>query len=800
MKVTLRFSGLFFGLFVWSTMAWAQPANDKCVDAIDILVYDNRDEAVRTDGDTRNTTDGNLDNIPACSVNFKRDDVWYRVVAPDPAPEHGWSIEFEFGLEPTDIRLVGFALYASCDATPANQPLYCTVTSMDNLLSISQCPQTVVAGETYYIRVWSAEGLDPDWQVGWGTFRIFSYLNGESSAEALWGNEPGQGDFDGGLNGWTAVGLACSGGDAANATWVWDPIGSALSGAYATGQVNLSPTYCNGAMVFNSDFLDNGGIAGNFGGGTCPANQSAELISPIIDISEFDVAGVVVQFHQSIREFNSRHFVGFSLNGGETWQEVEINTDIPVNSGHLNETIRVALPGAVGASQLQVKFRIDGNYYYWVIDDVKIVPRECTNTRVQRNFFAVAPFALVPTHMVHDYPILADILNAGACEQTNVILNHTVQSSTGNVIYDEDNFYGTLISDQLAENDLFDAFVEVPKIPATYTGTYTLTQDMEDFDPSDNTLSYTFRVGGNELALEEAFTRSITPAASNYNAGAPMSYAYGNFFWAAAEAKVNAINWGVNNPDDMAGIAVNVHLLQWTDTNGDGTSSFNERRFVGTAEYTFVGNEGDNVTIRSVLDNIDDPEAPVMMEAGKGYIAIVEYQAFSAADPQLFLLASEARNYSPTNFAFDTARAEGLTDQVFFASVLGLSPDGNLGQIDYGAQTGTFGFNIVPLVRIEVDTTFISTKDVLAAENGISVYPNPATDNIQVKLDFAKSYSNVTLRLLDQLGRVVNQRTLSQSVNQHTEIIRVSELAAGNYMLQVLTPGGQRTIPVVIVK
>jgi hypothetical protein len=53
---------------------------------------------------------------------------------------------------------------------------------------------------------------------------------------------------------------------------------------------------------------------------------------------------------------------------------------------------------------------------------------------------------------------------------------------------------------------------------------------------------------------------------------------------------------------------------------------------------------------------------------------------------------------------------------------------------------------------------------------------------------------------LDNLGRVVYQKELSQTISNHVESIRTSEFVAGNYLLQVETKDGQRALPVIIVK
>ena len=194
------------------------------------------------------------------------------------------------------------------------------------------------------------------------------------------------------------------------------------------------------------------------------------------------------------------------------------------------------------------------------------------------------------------------------------------------------------------------------------------------------------------------------------------------------------------------------------------------------------------------------------MEGGKGYIAIVEYQASTADDPQFFLLASEARDFGAVVLASDTAVAYGLADDYIYTSVLGFSPDGNIANIDYEVRELDvndnrifFGQDIVPLVRAVVKTE-VNVVDPLPLDNGISTFPNPATDVVNVKLEFTQPYSDVKLRLIDNLGRVVHYSELDNTITNHIEPISVAAFAPGSYLLQVETVDGQRSVPVIIVK
>lgn len=803
MKVTLRISSLFFGLVLWSATAWAQPANDDCANALEVVFADSEANAVLVDGDTRGATASTLPTT-VCSGSWYTDDIWFKFRTPVDLPANGivFKAFFNNATNPTDVSAIGMAIYESCGADETSLRCFSSDIPEDNRIELPGA--CIIADQEYVVRVWST-GPDATTE---GTLRVGAFANANADASLWWET------FAGGIeaNGWTTEGSCAVADSNVNAGWKYLPAGLLDGGAYIFAGAGInSPTLCDGAVGVDSDFDDTGGIEGNFGGGPCPAPAQHILISPEINTSEWTAVGLSLSWNQAIRQFQSTYFFSYRTKDGDNawseWVDFAINSEFATNGDFDNTNVqRHFMSGAAGHDFLQIRFVYNANFYMWGIDDVKIVETEANNIRVQSNFYAIAPWATIPENQVYPFGALADVRNAGASDQTNVVLNHTVvNSDTQEEIYNEDLVYGTVVADSTYENRLNPVLIELPSVPGNYSGTYTLTQDQTDFDPTDNTITFNYNVGGNTFGLEDGFTRSVAVANSIYDAGAPLSFAYGNYFRPVEDAEVDRIVWGVNNPTDMVDKTVQIYLLQWTDTNGDKIAESSERRFIGFSDYTFSGTEGDNVILEATLENFDNPGDPIIMRAGFGYIAIVEYQASTADDPQFFILASEARDYGAQVLAMDTAVAQGLADQYVYSSVLGFSPDGNIANIDYEVTELDvndsrifFGHNIVPLVRVVVNT--VNTVDQLPLDNAISAYPNPAIDQVQVKLEFSKPYSDVKLRLIDNLGRVVYYKALTQTISQHIETVSVGDLSAGNYMLQVETIDGQRSIPVAVIK
>lgn len=804
MKITLRITSLFIVLFSWSASLWAQPANDNCSGALNVVFSTSEANVVVTEGDTRGATASTIPNT-VCSGAFYTDDIFFKFTTPAVVPPAGIVIRayFNNATNPTDIPAVGMALYESCDPTATASHCFSAAVDDPTQNNFTISGLCLLASHTYILRVWSS-GADVTTE---GTVRIGVFPNGKVEPSLYWET------FGGGIeaNGWSTSGT-CAVADSTKG-FVYLPDNLIDQGAYAAvGYAVTGPSFCDGSVGVDSDFNDNAGIAGNFGAGSCPTPGQKFLISPALYSGGWNVAGLSLTWVQAIRQFQSTYFISYrsrdvGLDWGN-WTDIQVNTEFPANSAFFPDNVqRFFMPGAAGHDSIQVRFVYNDNYYLWAIDDVKIVETECSNSRVQSNFYAIAPFAYIPADQVYPFGALSDIFNAGACPQTHVVLNHKVTNTgTSQVVYNKNLNYGTVDANTLVENTLFPDLINLPKVAANYHATYTLTQDSVDFNPADNMIGFDYSVGGDTFALESGFTRSIAVNSAIYTAGAPLSYAYGNIYLPQADAEVDHITWGVNNPTDMLGKTVSVYLEQWTDANGDRIAESSERRFVGYNDYTFTGTEGDNAILNTVLENFDNPGEPIIMRGGFMYMVIIEYVASVATDPQFFLLASEARDYSAQELAMDSAFAQGLSPMPVYFSVLGFSADGNIANIDYEVTELDvndtrifFGNSIVPLARVVRKST-TNTKDVLPLNNLISVYPNPVTDQIQVKMEFKKTYQNVQLRLMNNIGQVVLTKTLKEGFTNHNESINVSNFAAGNYMLQVETSDGQRSIPVIVVR
>jgi len=600
--------------------------------------------------------------------------------------------------------------------------------------------------------------------------------------ELVWGG-PGVPDseFDGGLNNWTTVGVTNE-----NAVWVWEEDGRADMGAYSNTTAINSPSASNGAMVFDSDFYDNAGVQGDFGLGIAPAPATGELISPVMDLS--DVGAVSLKFNEYHRNFQSSNQVAYSMDGGVTWSDpIQTNSDVPTNEATSTSAVQiVSLFGATGTAEFRVKFIMDGNYYFWIVDDVQILTRQRNDMQVNTNFYAIAPSYQTPASQVDEFGFLVDITNLGGIDQTNVVVNMNITDPSGASIYSEDNEYGT-VGDSLVENSSFGDFTP-PAVAGTYEGTYSISADAEDVDPSNNAITFDFIVTDSVYAKESGASTQIFPAASNWGAGDPHQWAYGNHYYITNGAGhyANTATFSINADNSTGGTELDIRLYEWNDDNEDSNADPEERVLAAFAIYEIAASDGIN-NLRTVpLLGLDLQTAE--LSDNTNYIMTLEYRATDDTQDLPFG-STDVNDYN----AMVLNSQQQLRPR--YGSMLGIA-----GDIDNEPYSSVgFGRENVPVIRLNVtESPLISSQeDITLPENTVLINPNPATDVLNTELTFAENAETVSIRIMDIQGRVVIARDL-ENISVTNQTFDISKLAAGSYFMHVTTENGRIAKKVIV--
>ncbi|MDZ7877637.1 MAG: T9SS type A sorting domain-containing protein [Saprospiraceae bacterium] len=617
-----------------------------------------------------------------------------------------------------------------------------------------------------------------------------------------------------GFTGWVTRGLTVSGtANKDSARWVWRRDASASGGQYYGGFTFLaSPSRLNGAAVFNSDFLD-------LTGTTSP--HSGELVSPKMDLT--GKSGFVVQFNQLYRNFQSQTLVSYSKDDGATWSApIDMNSDIGVNTvtpdpadkTQTNVTIkRVKLAGSVGSATFRIKFTFTGNYYFMIMDDVKIidVPYDLQMT----TFYAVPHNSYTPKEQGEPTYFLADIKNAGREAMKNVKLSVNVWRAADNVnvFNTESTQYPTsVVPDTTVENRLLPKSLNISTLNVgAYYGSYRVSGDSSRADaiPGNDSVRFTFVVSDTTAAL------SVIPAGttlrSNYTKENANLLQSGNAasYWEAGEAKtwrvgnVYRINKGKGkslssivarlNPFLVAGKSLLGAIYEWNDANNDKAIQPTERNLVAFGEVPIaatVANANAWWTFKlQDLNTNKDFEA----KDSTTYLAVIEIDPAVSNTVLPTIVFNNVFNYGPSGATWFVA--DSLNIRPPYSIILGktATTDWQLG--------GYTGVNYVPCVRLNV-TSFMPTdiKTILSDDNKVTIYPNPSngTDMLMADVELVeKSEALVSIMTMD--GKHVSESVVDAM--QKTQVqIDVSEYAAGMYIFKITTAKGIMTKRFVVAK
>ena len=779
-------------LLFFSMNLFAQPANDNCDAPTPITLAADEASIVWVDGDTRMAQDATvLTNTPAvCSGSWYIDDVWFSFSTGATISEGGLVVQTEFGSEADDVSGIGMSFYTNSCATD-NIEFQCFSSGDGSTNSLN-----IVCGlepnTSYLVRVWSGGNTTADE----GTFRIGAYEAepANSNVTVFWGDVEGQGDFTGGLNDWTTTSDApCDTLD----LWQWAPNGSTLESTVANAfgdATSQAPTGCTGAMMFTSDGFDQTG--------TCGATQFGTLVSPVLDLSTLvpaGTAGISVLFFQTTRQFQSDYFIEYT-NDGTTWFTIPINTEFVVNSTTFQTFKRVFLPDAdLTSTNFQFRFRYDANYYYWIIDDVQLIETEANNLQAD-NFFSIAPNFLTPKTQTDSIRFLIDVSNVGATEQTGVNLNVNVTNSANTEVFNENLEYGVIPANFVDENRILPEHYLPPATEDTYTAVYSVSADAADFDDSNNAQQFSFTVTDSIFAKEDGVS-GLFGATPNGATGVDWTIAT-TYFVRNGEDSVDpnikyectSVLVGLDNLIDNVGGFVSIYLYEWEDVNNDGIAQVDERN--GTAGGNIVGNftylieagTDDATDLLISLENFNDPDVPLQLKENTTYVLAAGLS--SAGNSLIEITGTNDFNggYNATGF---------LTDSISFERIHGL---GDITSGDGGLNTDLDGFNFSPRLRMHVNPYFeVSTNNPLDEANTVKIYPNPATEVVNMDLDLVENLNNAVVRIVDLNARNVMEATY-ENLSSQTLTYSVANLSAGTYFLKIQSDKGYITKKFTIVK
>ena len=461
---------------------------------------------------------------------------------------------------------------------------------------------------------------------------------------------------------------------------------------------------------------------------------------------------VSLQFEQYGARFNDLQDIQISTDGTNFFS-VGNNLDKPVlsasgGSPYTNPDLKIinlatVLPANPG--NVWIRFSWTTNYpnsatnpnvwitYGWYLDNVKIVTNPTNDLSVTSKYWGTAglPYYQIPTTQTAPIDFEIKAFNGGVNAQPGVQYNINVNSGA---------FTGSSAAVTIPSLDTATLTVSTPFTPSTlgnYTVVHSLTADSLDDVPSNNVIANTaFSVTNYIYARDNG-----TPAGSTSNG--TDGFESGNLFdiWTAQTLKGIDVRMLGGASGTTVGTEVFVKLYSIDPTTGDFVFESESDPLIVTATDLNVN--------KMMMLNV-----PVNLTANTTYLAVI------GAYSQGLKVVNAGSSEPQTSFFFD------YFDNTWY----------------YQTSTPWVRMNFDPTIGLNEEAQTISTI----------VYPNPANDVLNIKMDLKNAAEGMIL-VYNNLGALVQSTEIAASNGISVYTMSINELSSGIYTVKIQTNDGFAT-------
>lgn len=571
-------------------------------------------------------------------------------------------------------------------------------------------------------------------------------------------------------------------------------------GAFAAGTGTIqSSSAGNGFVIFDSDYLDNGGVAANAGSGPSPTPHIGRLMTDTIDLSAQNA--VELSFTSYARQFFTNYFVAFSKDGGATWNDtIELFTELEVNEASVEDVqLSFNVSGYIGGeSEAMMQFIFAGNkpgningtgYYFWQLDDIEL--RSLPENEIRFTDLGGAPAKDVTFNgdpAYGKYGTLnddqnvslsfdANVYNYGSATQGNVKLEVEIFDGNGSLVT-------TLTSPAGGPMAMLDSLdftiLNTPSWtapgPDNYSLVYKITSDSLSSSNTTTVDTVAFNVSENTYALDWGLIDNYfdTQSAAGDMVAAGTRYSLENEDSDSAGSGLVFID-GVDiflslRTDSTADLEIAIYDTAGFQFNAGfpgGTTPQTSRTFTLNADLLgqlsrFSFTETDSVYNNGTWTEVEVPQA---IPTGT-YFVVVNF--FPNATNGIVRIANNASYPQPGEASiFQTG------DGDWFGGFL---------------NSNTFEAPIIRLVVADAPRYDVSIKE--ADQNQFSVYPNPTNGEGSILFERGGEYQ---VRVLDMTGALHLNETMTVNENEKRDF-NLSNLKSGVYMMQIEGEGLNKTI------
>lgn len=492
----------------------------------------------------------------------------------------------------------------------------------------------------------------------------------------------------------------------------------------------------NGFALFDSDFW-------------CGGNQNAYIrMATSVNLSAS--VGVVLQFEQYYRRFQGNTYVEVSVDGGNAWETIEVNTAVGVNGYSPNpELVRLNITDLVaGQPNVLIQFRYEGGCdYAWMVDDVSIIDQPASDLVINYSFLVTtAPgyqYCRIPANELDAIlEVGAEVFSFGYEDQTNVTLTMELRDESNGLAAELNFPIGTMMD---GDTVFVDELVDISTLAAgIYTATFNVTSDqnVDEDTPDNNTYLRAFQVNNGLFSLDGI---GIHPP-GYLDLGALGSGSYVDdqvlqmftYYQVANETTVYGLEVQISAGSDAGSFLFAAVYDSTTVLGDDFVNQQNNTIYATPDAYTLTAADVASGTVFIPFDT------EVTLPAGGYYASITAYQD---GDNDLFVL-------------------DDLTvdDLVGGGSLIYLPSDETV-----------YGNGNAFAIRLVIDGT-ISVDEENALE-GVSMYPNPTNGILRINTTTSEKF-------LVEVMNVLGEQVMTTSFAGNT-VLDLGAYADGVYTVRV---------------
>ena len=375
--------------------------------------------------------------------------------------------------------------------------------------------------------------------------------------------------------------------------------------------------------------------------------------------------------------------------------------------------------------------------------------------------------------------------------------------------------------------------------PGTYNLTYNLSSDTADQYSADNSFSTSFYVTDSLFSKGRYDFVNNKPLAGSYEAfgGNPIpETTWGDMFYVAQGGNaLSQVQYSLSNsstahpPNFNTGATNDIYVFSWVDgSNGQPLDSLvqdGELTLVSWTTHYFVpgvDTSGGTITQTYFNDPTNDTPTITYLNANTWYYIAIDLPAPSGAPGDTLFLGIDGNlNAYPRVFGRWWDNGGQYLDYSNFANTVSgetlattstpaqAEPPIPFAEVSFVSVVDSFSWTSVlgltPSIALTTTThptlpvNHTGVKNQAKVIDNVSLFPNPASDHVDVSINLGQMANSVTYKVIDAVGRAVSMEK-HNNVLSETFSINTASMHSGNYYLLITADGMHASKKFTIIK